>query len=141
MIVRRRPALGCVSPRFLLHLGVFRQTSNMAEYLFKTLVIGDPGIGTKIAVLGLATWHVLRSRFARSLAGKSSIIRRYVNDDFKHGYLFTIGGTHLPKLVDVFSQTLPRPPQSTLRSRTSRSGRITCGCSCGTLPGKSGSTR
>eukprot|EP00732_Lithocolla_globosa_P007447 Lithocolla_globosa_v1_NODE_9534_length_694_cov_6.644757.p1 type:complete len:210 gc:universal NODE_9534_length_694_cov_6.644757:637-8(-) len=50
--------------------------SDKKEYLFKTLVIGEPG------------------------AGKSSIIKQYVDGIFKHGYLFTIGVDFALKVVD-----------------------------------------
>jgi GTPase SAR1 family protein len=50
------------------------------EYLFKVLVIGEPNVGKSSQELTV-------------FLGKTSLIKRYVNNEFSTKYKYTIGGT------------------------------------------------
>ena len=80
------------------------------EYLFKVLVVGEVGFCLSLPPLPLATRTPSHrshpaSRTAQVAGGKTSLVRRYVYNNFSENYQTTIGALVPPS---------PRPPRPRL---------------------------
>lgn len=66
----------------------------LAEYLFKVIVIGEANVGEELPIEPIITRIIS--------TGKTSIIKRYVNGEFSHKYKYTIGGTNMHLISGIF---------------------------------------